>query len=453
MQKDLRSFIKQLELEGSEEFVRVKKAVSPRYEATAILFKLENQAKFPALYFEKLQGYSTPAITNVHATRKRLALALDTAANDLVEEYRSRENKRIPPELVKDGPVKEVIYRGADVDLGCLPLFTHFDINTAPYITAGIVVARDPISRVRNLSFNRGMLVRENRLHMHLAPGMHLARCQRNAEDRDQPLEIAIIIGVHPAFAIGALALAPFDVDEYDVIGGMLREPVPLVKCESVDLEVPANAEIVLEGKILPHVRDDEGPFGEYSGHSVGVDKHHVIEITAITLRENPIYQDVFTGHTEHRLMGAIPRESAIFRAVKAAVPGTRAVHMPASGCCRFHCYISIDKRSEGEVKSAIFAALAADLYLKLIVVVDADVDVYNEREVLWAMANRFQADRDILIIPNCQGSEIDPSAKKGGITTKTAIDATAKGKDLPARLRVPQEVAARIKLEDYLNC
>ena len=451
MQKDLRSFLQCLESQGPDEFVRVKKEISPKYETTAILFKLENQTKFPAVYFEKLEGYSIPAIANLHATRKRLALALETDESNLVEEYRSREQTRIPPELVKDGPAREVVYRGGEVDLGRLPLFIHFDINTAPYVTAGIVVARDPVSQVRNLSFNRGMLVRKDRLHMHLAPGMHLARCQRNAEDRNQALEIAILIGVHPAFAIGALALAPFDVDEYEVIGGMLREPVPLIKCETVNLEVPANAEIVLEGKILPHVRDDEGPFGEYSGHSVGVDKHHVVEITAITQRKSPIYQDVFTGHTEHRLMGAIPREAAIFRAVKAAVPGARAVHMPASGCCRFHCYISIDKRNEGEVRSATFAALAADLYLKLIVIVDADIDVYNEREVLWAMANRFQADRDILVIPNCQGSEIDPSAKKGGITTKMAIDATAKGKDLPPRLRVPQEVAERIKLEDYI--
>lgn len=451
MLKDLRSFLRRLELLGPEEFVRVKKEISPKYETTAVLFKLEDQTKFPAVYFEKLRGYSISAVANLHATRKRLALALETDENNLVEEYRSREQARIAPELVTDGPAKETVYVGGEVDLGRLPLFTHFDINTAPYITAGIIAARDPVSRVRNLSFNRGMLVRKDRLHIHLAPGMHLARCQRNAEDRNQALEIAMIIGVHPAFAIGALALAPFDVDEYEVIGGMLREPVPLVKCETVELEVPANAEIVLEGKILPHVREDEGPFGEYSGHSVGVDKHHVVEITAITQRRHPIYQDVFTGHTEHRLMGAIPREASIFRAVKAAVPGTRAVHMPASGCCRFHCYISIDKRSEGEVRSAIFAALAADLYLKLIVVVDADIDVYNEREVLWAMANRFQADRDILVIPNCQGSEIDPSAKKGGITTKMAIDATAKGKDLPPRLRVPQEVAQRIKLEDYI--
>jgi 2,5-furandicarboxylate decarboxylase 1 len=452
MQKDLRSFLKQLERQGPDEWVRIKKGVSPKYEATAILFKLEEQGKYPAVYFERLTGFSMPGVANVHATRKRLALALEVEEGGLVEEYKRRENNRIPPEPVQGGPVKEVVHIGADVDLSRLPLFTHFDINTAPYITAGIVVARDPLSGVRNLSFNRGMLVRKNRLHLHLAPGMHLARCYRNAEEKDKPLEVAIILGVHPAFSIGALALAPFDVDEYDVIGGMLGEPVPLVKCETVDLEVPANAEFVLEGRILPHVREDEGPFGEYSGHSVGVDKHHVVDISAITRRGEPIYQDVFTGHSEHRVMGAIPRESAIFKAVKAVIPGTRAVHMPISGCCRFHCYISLDKRSEGDVRSAVFAALAADLYLKLIVVVDGDIDVYNEREVLWAMANRFQGDRDILVFPNCQGSEIDPSAKKGGITAKTAIDATQKGKDLPRRLRLPQEVADRIKLEDYIE-
>lgn len=452
MKKDLRSYIKLLENQGPSEWIRINKKVSPKYEATAILFKLESEGSYPAVFFENLEGYPIPAITNLHATRRRLALALEARETELIDEYKKRENERIPPKLVQQGPIKEVIQVGKNVNLHELPLFTHFDINEAPYITAGIVVARDPLTRVRNLSFNRGMLIGKDRLHMHLAPGMHLLRCQKNAEDRDEPLEIAIIVGVHPAFALGSLALASFDIDEFDVIGGMLKEPVPLVKCETVDLEVPAYAEIVLEGRILPHVREDEGPFGEFSGHSVGVGKHHVVEVMAITHREDPIYQDIFTGHSEHRLMGAIPRESAIFKAVKAVAPGTRAVHMPVSGCCRFHCYISLDKRTEGEVRSAIFAALAADLYLKQIIIVDSDVDVYNEREVLWAVANRVQADRDLLVIPNCQGSEIDPSAKTGGITTKMAVDATKKGRDFPKRLSVPKEVFDRINLKGYIE-
>jgi len=349
MEKDLRSFLKQLETLGPEEWVRINKKISPKYESTAILFQLENAGRYPAVFFENLEGYSIPAIANLHATRKRMALALEVDEASMINEYRKRESSRIPPQLIGKGPVKEVVKKGEAVNLHDLPLFTHFDISSVPYITAGIVVAKDPVSKIRNLSFNRGMLVQKNVLRMHLAPGMHLVRCQKNAEERDEPLEIAIILGVHPAFAIGALALVPFDVDEYDVIGGMLQEPVPLVKCETVDLEVPSYAEIVLEGKILPNVREDEGPFGEFSGHSVGVAKHQVIEITAVTHRREPIYQDIFTGHSEHRLMGAIPREASIYNAVRAVAPGTCAVHMPISGCCRFHCYISLDKRSDGE--------------------------------------------------------------------------------------------------------
>ncbi len=451
MEKDLRSFIKQLETLGPEEWVKIHKKISPKYETTAILFQLENAGKYPAVFFENLEGYSSPAIANLHATRKRMALALGVDEASLVDEYRKRETNRIPPQLTSDGPVKEVVERGGSVNLYGLPLFTHFDVSSVPYITAGIVVAKDPITKVRNLSFNRGMLVQKNTLRMHLAPGMHLVRCQKNAEEQDEPLEIAIILGVHPAFAIGALALVPFDVDEYDIIGGMLQEPVPLVKCETVDLEVPAYAEIVLEGKILPNVREDEGPFGEFSGHSVGVAKHQVIEITAVTHRQKPIYQDIFTGHSEHRLMGAIPREASIYKAVRAVAPGTSAVHMPISGCCRFHCYIALDKRSDGEVRNAAFAAMAADLYLKHIIFVDPDVDVYNERDVLWAVANRVQADRDVTIIPNCQGSEIDPSAKHGGLTTKMIVDATKKSKDFPRKLGVPQDVLSRINLKDYI--
>ncbi len=451
MDKDLRSYLKQLDSLGPEEWVRIKKKISPRYETTAILYQLENEGRYPAVLFESIEGYSIPAVTNLHATRKRIALALGVDEASLVEEYRKRDAERILPRMVENGPVKEVVLKGEDLDLNGLPLFTHFDINNAPYITAGIVVARDPVSKVRNLSFNRGMLVGRNRLRVHMAPGMQLGRCYRNAEDREEPLDIAIIIGVHPAFAIGALALVPFEVDEYDVIGGILQEPVPLVKCETVDLEVPAYAEIVLEGKILPHIREDEGPFGEFSGHSVGVAKHHVIEINVITHRREPIYQDIFTGHSEQRLMGGVPREALLYKAVRAVAPGTRAVHMPISGCCRFHCYISLDKRTDGEVRNAAFAALAADLYLKHIVIVDSDIDVYNERDVLWAVANRVQTNRDLTIIPDCQGSEIDPSAEKGGLTTKMIVDATKKSKDFPKKLSVPQETLKRVRLKDYL--
>lgn len=450
--KDLRSFIDRLENEGPEELLHIRKPVRPEHELTSLLMELESSGRFPTLFVQEVQGFSMPVITNLHATRSRLAMALDVDAADLVEEYRRRERRPVPPALVEDGPVKEAVRTGAEVDLGEIPLLTHFDISTAPYLTAGIVVARDPLSGVRNLSFNRAMMVARNRLRMHLAPGMHLGRCQRNAEERGEPLDIAFIVGVHPAFAIGALSLAAFDVDEYDVIGGMMEQPVPLVRCESVPLEVPAQAEMILEGRILPNVREEEGPFGEFTGHAVGVRRNHVAEITGVTLRQRPLYQDIFTGHSEQRLMGSIPREAAIFRAVKAVAAGARAVHMPPSGCSRFHCYLSLDKRSDGEVRNAVLAAMATDLYLKLVIVVDGDVDVYNERDVMWAVANRVQADADTLIIPRCQGSETDPSSGEGGMTARMVIDATRKRKDFPRRLAVPREVRERVRLEDYIG-
>ncbi len=450
--KDLRSFLDRLDNEGAGELLHIRKAVSPEYVVTSLLMDLEDSGRFPTLFVHEVEGFSIPVITNLHATRRRLAMALGVDPSDLVDEYRQREGNPIPPRLTEDGPVKEVVRTETDVDLGEVPLLTHFDVSTAPYVTAGVVVARDPVTGVRNLSFNRAMMVGRNRLRMHLAPGMHLMRCQRNAEERGESLDIAFIVGVHPAFAIGALSLAPFDVDEYDVIGGMMQEAIPLVRCETVSLEVPAHAEIVLEGQILPNVREEEGPFGEFTGHAVGVRRNHVAEITGLTSRRMPLYQDIFTGHSEQRLMGSIPREAAIFRAVKAVAAGTRAVHMPTSGCSRFHCYISLDKRSDGEVRNAVMAAMATDLYLKLVVVVDGDVDVYNERDVMWAVANRVQADTDTLIIPHCQGSETDPSSGEGGMTAKMVIDATKKRKDFPRRLAVPKAVRERVRLEDYID-
>ena len=450
--KDLRSFMDRLESEGPEELLHIRKPVRPEHDVTSLLMELESSGRFPTLFVHEVEGFSMPVITNLHATRKRLAMALDVDANDLVEEYRRRESRPVPPELIKDGPVKEVERTGRGRGPGRNPHPDPLRRQHCPLCDRGHRRCQGSRERRTQLSFNRAMMVGRNRLRMHLAPGMHLRRCQRNAEERGEPLDVAFIVGVHPAFAMGALSLASFDVDEYDVIGGMLKEPVSLVHCETVSLEVPAHAEMVLEGRILPHVREEEGPFGEFTGHAVGVRKNHVAEITGVTLRQKPLYQDIFTGHSEQRLMGSIPREAAIFRAVKAVAAGARAVHMPPSGCSRFHCYLSLDKRSDGEVRNAVMAAMATDLYLKLVIVVDGDVDVYNERDVMWAVANRVQADADTFVIPHCQGSETDPSSGEGGTTAKMVIDATRKRKDFPARLAVPPEVRERVRLEDYIG-
>jgi len=451
MAKDLRAFIRELEERSPEDVARVKKPVSPRYEMSAILTHLEKKKRFPLLYFENVEGGKAPVVINALASRRLMALALETKPAELARKFLERQARPAAPVEVSGGPVQEVVKAGDDVDLAEIPMLTHYDVNAAPYITAGIVVAQDPDTGVRNTSYNRLMMAGRRELRIFMAIGRHLWTLHNKMERRDQPLPIAIVIGVHPLFSLGAQAFTPADEDEYAVIGGMMGEPLRLVKAKTVPLLVPADAELAIEGKILPHVRREEGPFGEFTGYAVERDERQVIEVTAVTHRKDYIFQDIHAGYTEHRLMGAVPREAALLKAVRNTVPTVKDVCMPVSGNCRFHAYISIAKRTPAQAKNAICAAIASDMLLKHVVVVDDDIDVFDEEAVLWAIANRFQADRDLVVIANAQGSELDPTAGPGGVNAKMGIDATKPLTGFPPLLRVPDEVMNRICLEDFL--
>ena len=451
MPKDLRSFIAQLEAKSPEEIARVNKPLSPRYEISALLTHLEKIKRFPLLFFEKVKGSDAPVVINAQASRRLMAIALDGKPEDLARKFSERQSKPTPPVEVTDAPVQEVTKLGDEVDLTEVPMLTHYDVNAAPYITAGVVVAADPDTGVRNTSYNRLMMAGKRELRIFMAIGRHLWTLHNKFERRDQPLPIAIVIGVHPLFSLGAQALTPADEDEYAVIGGMMNEPLRLVKAKTVPILVPADAEMIIEGKMLPHVRRTEGPFGEFTGHAVPQDERQVIEVTAISHRKNYIFQDIHAGYTEHKLMGAVPREAALLTAVRQSVPTVKNVCMPVSGNCRFHAYVSIAKRTPGQAKNAICAAFAADMLLKHVVIVDDDIDIFDEERVLWAISNRFQADRDLVVIANAQGSELDPSAGPGGVNAKMGLDATKPLEGFPPELRVPEEVMKRIRLEDFL--
>jgi 2,5-furandicarboxylate decarboxylase 1 len=451
MAKDLRSFIAELEATSPEDVARVTKPVSPRYEMSAVLTHLERRKRFPLLYFENVAGHNAPVVINAQASRRLLAMALKCQVEELATKFSERQAKPLPPVEVSDAPVHEVIKLGNEADLTQLPLLTHYDVNAAPYITAGIVVATDPDTRARNTSYNRLMMAGKRELRIFMAVGRHLWTLHNKLEQRNQSLPIAIVIGVHPLFSLGAQAFTPATDDEYAVIGGMMEEPLRLVKAKTVPILVPGDAEMIIEGKILPHVRGVEGPFGEFTGHAVDSDDRQVIEVSAITRRANFIFQDIHAGYTEHKLMGAVPREAALLKAVRQTVPTVKNVCMPVSGNCRFHAYIAIAKRTPGQAKNAICAAFAADMLLKHVVIVDDDIDVFDEEQVLWAVSNRFQADRDLVVIANAQGSELDPSASPGGVNAKMGLDATKPLTGFPLELRVPDDVMKKIRLEDFL--
>jgi 2,5-furandicarboxylate decarboxylase 1 len=452
MPKDLRSFIDTLQANAPEEIARVTQAISPRYEITALLTRLEKKKRFPLLFCENVTGSNAPVVINVQASRRLMATALECRPEELAQQFSERQSKPIPPVEISNGaPVHEVVKTGAEVDLTQVPLLTHYDVNAAPYITAGIVVARDPDTRVRNTSYNRLMMAGKNELRIFMAVGRHLWTLQNKLERRDEPLPVAIVIGVHPLFSLGAQAFTPATDDEYAVVGGMMKEPLRLTPGKSVPILVPADAEMIVEGKILPNVRRIEGPFGEFTGHAVESGERPVIEVSAITHRQNYIFQDIHAGYTEHKLMGAVPREAALLKAVRQTVPTVKSVCMPVSGNCRFHAYISISKRTPGQAKNAICAAVASDMLLKHVVIVDDDIDVFDEERVLWAVANRFQADRGLVVVPNAQGSELDPSAAAGGVNAKMGLDATKPLGGFPPELRVPDSALERVRLEDFL--
>ena len=459
MAKDLRTFLDEIRQKRPSDFIRVKKEITLEYETTTLVRKLLQRNKRPILFFEKVKGFKIPIVSNLYADRSILALSLGTSADELSSEYGERESTLLPPKMMQSGPVKELVLRDHKVDIRKLPISIHHQIDQAPYLTGGMFVARDPDTGVRNCSFGRLMLVGKDKLHTHVQAGRHLDAIYRKYESKGVPMPCSVFIGHHPALALGSLSLASFDTDELEVMGGMLGEPVRMVKGEVVDCIYPADAEIALEVEIPPGEREDEGPFAEFTGYAAGVQKHHVVDIRAICMRKDAIYHDLIAGMDEHLLPGAIAREAYYYKVANSSHPIVNRVCVPLSGTGRFHCYISLDKQMEGQVRNVAMAVLAADIFVKHVIVVDKDIDVYNEQEVLWAVATRVQADRDILIIPNCRGSDLDPSAhyppEHKGITSKMIIDATAKPSleygAFSRRNRVPPWVEKKIDLKKYI--
>jgi 2,5-furandicarboxylate decarboxylase 1 len=448
MAQDLRSYLDLIKRQKPDDLVIVSKELDPAYEVTATVVKLEKEGRRrPVLVFENVKGTRFPVLTNLHASRSRLAIAMGCAPEEMQRTYLRAMDKPIPPRVVATGPVKEVVRKGEQVNLYDLPQLVHHEGDVGPYVTAAISFARDPSAEVWNCAYNRLMVKGRDTTSIHLTAGKHLWEFHRIAESRGQALPVAFAIGVHPAIALGALAIGSIDEDERAIMGGLLGEPLELVKCETSDVLVPAHAELVIEAEILPTARTAEGPFGEFTGYSLGQREREVMQVKAITHRRDAYFQDITVAHLDHMLLSTIPMEANLYRAVRAMVPSVKAVRVPGP----FTCYVSIEQRLPGQGKNAILAALGADLYMKRVVVVDHDVDVFDDRQVNWAIATRCQPDRDITIITHARGSDLDPSTPEDGYTGKWGVDATAKP-SLAAytpRHRVPPDVWRRIDLKD----
>jgi len=449
MAQDLRTYLDAVKTRKGDEFQVVTQEVDPAFEITAIVVKLEREAKKrPVLLFEKVKGTRFPVLTNLHASRSRLAAAMRCAPDQMLRTYLAAMDNPIPPKVVAKGPVKDVILEGEQIDLHDLPQIIHHEGDAGVYLTSAISFAKDPARETWNCAYNRLMIKGRDTTSIHLTLGKHLWEFQRIAEARGEPLPVAFAVGVHPAIALGSLAIGSIDEDERAIMGALLGEPLELVKCETSDVLVPAHAEMVIEAEILPGARTPEGPFGEFTGYSLGQRDREVVKVKAITHRAGAWFQDITVAHLDHLLLSTIPMEANLYRAVRAMIPSVKAVRVPGP----FTCYVSIEQRLPGQAKNAILAVLGADLYMKRVVVVDHDVDVFDDRQVNWALATRCQPDRDITVITQARGSDLDPSTKEDGLSAKWGVDATAKP-SLAAytpRHRVPPEVAQRIDLKAF---
>lgn len=424
-------------LAARERLTIVKPGVGLRFELSAIAKRLDG---IRATIFPRPSGHAVPVVSGLVSDRAWIAEAMGVPPAEVLERFQDAAENPLPWQEIGSAPAQEVVHR--DVDLAALlPLPTHNEHDSGPYITAGLLIARNPNTGVQNVSIHRCQLSGRNRLGVLLLPRHTLAFFDM-AEKAGSPLHVAIVIGVDPLTLLSSQAIAPLDVDELTIAGALHRAPLRVARCLTSELRVPADAEIVLEGRLLPNVREQEGPFGEFPQYYGQSANRHVIEVDAVTHRKAPIFHTIVGGGLEHLLLGGIPREATLLAHLRRSFPNVRDVHLARGGVCRYHLYVQIAKRQEGEAKNVMMGAFAGHYDIKQVVVVDEDVDVHNPTEVEWAVATRFQADRDLVIVPDSQGSKLDPSTREG-VGAKMGLDAT---KPLSApemkfkRIRVPGE-------------
>ena len=427
--QSLRGFIEATEKADADDVLRISEPVSQRLEMTATVFELDRLDKSPVVIFENVAGFDMPVVTNVAGNRKLLARCLNSDVPNLPTAFRDRCQNYIPCEVVAKGAFDEVVLEGDQVDLTKLPIPYQFTVDAAPYITAGQITARDPETGVDTTGFHRLMLNGKNRLGISLHSRRRMYEFHRRAEAKGQSLPAAIVIGVHPLHYMGSMVYAyPPNVRKFEIIGGLFGEPYRLARCGVGDIEVPAAAEIVIEGEILAGVHEPEGPFGEFTGYASYRSTQNVFVAKRVRMRKDAYFHSVVSGMSrDHILISCITREGEILNALRRNLPNVRAVHVPHKTCGAFLAIVSMKKIAEGEPKMAMLTALGTELYTKHVIVVDDDVDIYDMDDVMWAVATRMRAEKDIFMVPGVKSAIIDPTSDPKTFTvTKMGIDATA---------------------------
>ncbi|MGE0847151.1 MAG: UbiD family decarboxylase [Flavobacteriaceae bacterium] len=429
------------------EIANVDRAVDPRHELTAVMRRMQKGPNRPLL-FRDVNGSDLPVVTNVFGFRRTVAESLGLAETDLLRTMVSLEAKGLPVDRVDDAPVQELVKTGDDIDVARdLPQIVFSERDGGAYITAGVLVAPHPVTGAYNASWNRCQLVGGDKLRVRMMPPQHLGRYHAEAEEMGRNLPCAIVIGAPPGLMFSAASKVPYEADELEVAGAWQGKPLRVVRCKTIPVDVPADAEIVIEGEVIANTREDEGPFGEFTDGYVPVMKNHVFRVTAITRRRDAVYHAILAGGTEDLNLVGVPIQAEIYKKVSAFVP---RIHDIATPGYVFGCVIAIDKQNEDQPRNAMLAALGGYSWTKVVVIVDKDVDPFNAADVLWAIQTRCTPETGIYVVPRI------PSYTREDVREvhrgKVGIDATAplSMKSLFERRRFPGE--ADIRLEDYIR-
>jgi len=441
---DLRSYISQIK--KINELKTVKTNVSTKFEIAGVTAKVDGSH---AILFEKIKESNFRLVSNLVGTRKRFGIAVGGNESNIHEKVISAIKKAKKPKITSSGKFMENKSKNAL----SMPIITHFEKESGPFITSSIAYAKNPETGKQNSSFHRMMPIDETHLSIRMVEGRHTHRCFIDAKEHGEDLKIAITVGVHPAISIAGAYQADWGKDEIDIANSLLGGKLTLAKLPFSGLNVPSDAEIVIEGKIL---QDKTHP--EWMVEMLQTYDHKrsqpVFEIENMFFRNNPIFHDVLSGYSEHRLLMGMPIESKLNGELKKSFSQTKQVSLSDGGCNWLHAVVQIKKKNDSEPKKIIKKTFESHRSLKQVTVVDEDIDPNSAESVEYAMATRFQADKDLIIFKNVRGSSLDPSSNQQKLqTAKMGIDATRSLSKRPEGFelaKIPK--IDKIKLEKYFK-
>jgi UbiD family decarboxylase len=433
-------------IKKQKDLITIKKNVSLKYEIAGVTAKVDGSK---AVLFENIKGNNFNLVANLVGTRKRFAQAIGSTEEKIHQTVISSITKAKKPKIVSYGHFMENKSR----DLSIMPIVTHFEKESGPFITSSIVYAKNPESGNQNSSFHRMMPIDKTHFSIRMVEGRHLHRCFIDAKQHKEDLKVAVTIGVHPAISIACAYQDEWGKDEINIANSFLGGNLTLAKLSNVGLSVPSGSEIVMEGKIL---QDKTHP--EWMVEMLQTYDHKrlqpVFQLESLYFRNNPIFHDILSGFSEHRLLMGMPIESKINGELKKEFSHVIQVALTNGGCNWLHAVVQIKKKSEDDAKRIIQKTFELHRSLKQVTVVDQDIDPTNAQSVEYAMATRFQADRDLLILKNVRGSSLDPSSDQTKLkTAKLGIDATKSLLKRPEGFelaKIPK--INKINLKDYFN-